>query len=125
MRSRRRARPRRAPPRRTQETSAWSVVPLRFLLELVERQKREDTLAVLAIEDDLVGAAEHPFHGLEEDALARDIGRLLVLVVDLDEAGCLAGRLGDGLLLVALRALQDALRFAAGFGNDTVGVGRG
>ena len=38
---------------------------------------------LVGIEDDLVGAAEHPLHRLEIDALAGDLRRLLVFLVDL------------------------------------------
>ena len=75
-----------------------------------------DALAGLAVEDDLVGAAEDALHGLEEYALAGDVGRLLVFVVDLEEASRLALRLGDRLLLEAFGALQDALGFALASG---------
>jgi hypothetical protein len=33
-------------------------------LQLIERQEWHDTLPALAVEDDLVGAAEHSLHGL-------------------------------------------------------------
>ena len=79
----------------------------------------------LAVDDDLVGAAQHALHGLEVHALARDLGRLLVFVVDLEEARRLAGGLGHGLLLVGSGALQDALGLAARLRHDAVGVGEG
>src|ERR1043166_3596399 len=59
------------------------------------------------IEDDLVGAAEHTLHGLEIEPLARDFRGLFVLVVDLEEARRLTGRLGDGLLAIGLGGLGD------------------
>ena len=101
------------------------MAPSLRLLQLVERQVGHDALAGLAVEDDLVGAAEHPLHGLEIHALARDVGRLLVFLVDLEEARRLAGGLGDRLLLVAFGALQDALGLAARLRHDLVGVGEG
>ena len=58
-------------------------------------------------------------------ALAGDVGRLLVLLVDLEEARRLTVRLGDRLLLVALGALQDALGLAARLRHHLVGVGVG
>ena len=49
-----------------------------------------DAGARLVVDDHLVGVAQHLLHGLDEDALAGDVGRLLVLLVDLDEAVGLA-----------------------------------
>ena len=46
----------------------------------------------------LVGP-EQPLHGLEIDALAGDVGRLLVLLIDTEEARRLAAGFGDGLLV--------------------------
>ena len=58
------------------------------------------------------------------DALAGHIGRLLVFLVDLQEARRLALGLGDRLLLVALGALQNALGLAARLRHDLLGVGK-
>jgi hypothetical protein len=76
--------------------------------ELVERQVRNNTrpAAGTGIDDDLVGAAEQPFHGLEIEPLARDIRRFLVFLVNLEEARGLTGGLGDGLLAIGLRRLR-------------------
>ena len=100
------------------ERSQHQLAPSLRLLQLVERQEGHDALPGLAVDDDLVGAAQHALHGLEIHALARHVGRLLVFLVDLEEARRLAGGLGDGLLLVALGGLQDALGLAARLRND-------
>src|SRR5262245_44661021 len=60
-------------------------------------QIRHDTLTSLAVQNGLLGAAEHALHGLEVEPLARHLGRLLVLFVDLEEARRLAGGLSDRL----------------------------
>ena len=97
--------------------------PVFALVQLVERQERHDALAALAVEDDLLGAAQHTLHGLQVQTLARHLRRLLVFLVDFEEARRLSRRLGDRLLLIALGRLQDALSFAPRLGDDLVGVG--
>src|SRR5262249_57617011 len=73
-----------------------------------QRQVRHHAARLPAgIDDGLVGAAEHALHGFEIDALARYVGRLLVLLVDLAEARGLALGFGDRLLAVSLRVLGD------------------
>ena len=74
------------------------------------------------IDDGLVGAGEDAFHGFQIHALAGDVGRLLVLVVDLQEARGLALGVGDGLLAIGLGVLDDLGRPAAGFRHHFVGV---
>jgi hypothetical protein len=93
--------------------------------QLVERQIRHDAVLRAGINDDLVGAAEQPLHGLEIHALAGDVGRLLVLVVDLEKARGRAGGLGDGLLAIGLGRLGDLRGAAARFRHHPVGVGLG
>src|SRR5262249_20308110 len=93
--------------------------------QLVERQEGHHALPALAVKNNLVCAAEHALHGLKVHALARHFGRLFVFLVDLEEAGRLAGGLGNGLLLVGSSGLQDALSLAACLRNDAVGVGKG
>src|SRR5574341_281989 len=106
------------------ETTSGSVAFfLAFLLQLVGRQEGYHALPALAVDDDLVSAAEHALHGLQIHALACHLGRLLVFVVDFKEARRLAGRLGDGLLLVGPGALQDTLGLTARLRNNLVGVG--
>src|SRR5262252_10363796 len=95
------------------------------LVQLVEGQVRHDTLSTLAVEDDLVGAAQDALHGLQIHALAGYLRRLLVFLVDAEEPGGLACRLRHGLLLVGPRGLQDTLGFAARLRNHLVGVGAG
>ena len=63
--------------------SAASFAPLFPFPQLVEQQEWHDTLAALAVDDDLVGAAEHALHRFQIHPLARHFGRLLVLLVDL------------------------------------------
>ncbi len=75
------------------------------------------------IDDDLVGAAENPLHGLEIHALARDVRRLLVLLVDLVEARRLALGFRHGLLTIGLGILGDLGGTAAGLRYDAVGIG--
>ena len=96
--------------------SSWAI------LQPVEWQIRHDRGA-LVVEDDLVGAAKHPFHGLQEHALARDLGSVLVLVVDLQEARSLTGGVVHHLLLVALGGLQSALGLTARLRHHLVEVG--
>ncbi len=91
--------------------------------ELIERQIGNDAAGSAGIDDDLVGAAEQPFHGFEIHALAGDLGRLLVFVVDLEEARGLALGLGHGLLAIGFGGLGDLGGAAARFRNHAVGVG--
>src|SRR5215831_11506423 len=95
------------------------------LMQLVEGQVRHDTLSTLAVEDNLAGAAQDALHGLQIHALAGYLRRLLVFLVDFEEPGGLAGRLGHGLLLVGPRGLQDTLGFAARLWNNLAGVRAG
>ena len=91
-----------------------------------KRQIRHDALPgrrAAAVIDQLLGAAEHALHRLQIDALPGDVGRLLVFVVDLEEARALALGLGDRLLLVAFGDLQDLRGASLGVGNDAVGIG--
>src|SRR5262249_21254172 len=89
--------------------SLAGVLTLRLL---VERQERHHPLRTLAVEDDFVRTTEDALHGLEVHARARDLRRLLVFVVDLEEACCLAGGFRYHLLAVGLGRLQDALGLA-------------
>src|ERR1043166_2274552 len=92
--------------------------------ELVERQVGDDARPARAgIEDDLVGAAEHTLHGLEIEPLARDFRGLFVLVVDLEEARRLTGRLGDGLLAIGLGGLGDLRGAPTRLRHHAIGVG--
>ena len=79
----------------------------------------------LSVENDLVGAAEDALHGLEVEPLARDVRRLLVFLIDLQEARSLAVRLGDGLLAIGFGGLGDLRRPAARLGHHPIGVGLG
>src|ERR1700694_2309962 len=87
-----------------------------------KRQIGNDTLALSAalVENDLVHATQHTFHGLEIESLARHFGRFLVLLIDLVEAGNLASCLGDGLKPVAFRLLNNRRSLAPGLGDDPV-----
>ena len=96
--------------------------------QFAQRQIRHDALPgrrTAAVIDQLLGAAEDALHRLQIDALPRDVGRLLVFVVDLEEARALALGLGDRLLLVAFGDLQDLRGASLGVGNDAVGIGLG
>ena len=73
--------------------------------------------------DHLLGVAKHLLHGLDEDTLAGDVGRLLVLLVNADEAVGLTLGQGNHLISIALRGLQDAFGLASRLGDDTVGIG--
>src|SRR5580692_8009040 len=68
-----------------------------------------DPLALPAalIENDLVRAGEHTFHSLEIESFARHLGRFLILLIYLVDAGNLTGCLCDGLELVAFRLLDN------------------
>ena len=78
---------------------------------------------VAAVIDQLLGPAENPFHRLQINSLPRHVGRLLVFVVDFQEARALALGLGDRLLLVAFGDLQDLRGASARVGDDAVGIG--
>ena len=82
-------------------------------------------MAAALIEDDLVHAAQHPFHRLEIKSFARHLGSFLILLIDLVEAGNLTGRLGDGLKPVAFRLLNNRRGLASGLRDDPVGIGFG
>ena len=65
-------------------------------LHFGQRQVGNDTLPVGALlHDHLVGLAEDLLHGFEEDALARHVLGLLVLLVDGEEACRLAFGIRD------------------------------
>ena len=92
--------------------------------QFVERQIGHDALAGrAAVIDQLFGAVEDALHGLEIDALARHVLGLGIFVIDLEEAGALAARLGDRLLLVAFGNLQNLRGASLGVRNDAVGIG--
>ena len=96
--------------------------------QFAQRQIRHDALPgrrTAAVIDQFLGAAENTLHGLQIDALPGDVGRLLVFLVDFQEARALALGLGDRLLLVAFGDLDDLRGAALGVGNDAVGIGLG
>ena len=93
------------------------------LAQLFKGYVRQDTLSILAVEDDLVCAAKDAFHGFQIHTFAGHLRCFLVLLVDLEEAGGLTGRFRHGLLLIGPRGLQDTLGFAPRFRNNLVGVG--
>src|SRR5215510_9106097 len=72
---------------------------LRRMRKLAEWQIRDyaTTAAGIRIQNDLVCAAQHTFHGFEIHALTGDVGRLLVLLVDFQEPRRLAGCFGNRL----------------------------
>src|ERR1700730_2465920 len=74
-----------------------------------KRQIGNNTLALptALIENDLIHAAQHAFHRFEIESFARHLGRFLILLIDLVEAGNLAGCLSDGLKPVAFRLLNN------------------
>src|ERR1019366_1731730 len=82
--------------------------------------RRRRTAAVI---DQLLGAAEDAFNGLQIDALPGHVGRLPVFVVHFQKARALALGFGDRLLLVAFGDLQDLRGASLGVGNDAVGIG--
>src|SRR5262249_34081786 len=106
------------------KASRHAISRLRFA-QLVEGQVRHDPLIAVAVEDDLVGAAQHPLHGLQIHTSAGYLRRLFVLLVDFEEPSGLACRLGHGLLLVGPRGLHDTLGFAARLRNNPAGVRTG
>src|ERR1700738_1107715 len=92
-----------------------------------KRQIGNDPLALptALIENDLVRAGEHTFHGLEIESFARHLGRFLILLIDLVEAGNLSVCLGDGLEPVAFRLLDNRRGLAACLWDDPIGIGFG
>ena len=90
-------------------------------LQFRQRQIRHDALPVLA-DDDLVRILQHLFHGFDEQALARDVGRLGVFVVDGDEALRLAFRFLHDAVLVGGRLFADLRRLAARLAELLVGI---
>src|SRR5262249_379305 len=96
-----------------------------FAWQTGQRQIRHDARArpAAGIDDRLVGAAEHAFHGFEIDPLPRHVRSFLVLLVDLAEARGLALGFGDGLFAIGLGVLDDLGGAATRFWNDTIGVG--
>ena len=68
----------------TQSSSAPCLrCALRAAAELIKWQIRDDATYRAGIHDDLVGAREQPLYRLQLHALARHVGRLLVLLVHL------------------------------------------
>ena len=57
------------------------------------------------------------------EPLARHVGRLLVFVVDLEEARGLTRRLGDRLIAVAFGCCDDAVSVAVRTRHHLIGVG--
>src|SRR5262245_21377917 len=97
---------------------------LRWTSELAERQIRDYAAAAATrIQNDLVRAAEHTFHGFEVHTLAGDVRGLFVLVIDFQEPRRLAGCFGHRLRLVGLCSLRDLRHPAACFRHDAVSVG--
>src|SRR3984893_4007595 len=92
-----------------------------------KRQIRNHPLALptALIENDLVHPAEDTLHGLEIESFARDIGRFLILLIELVESENLTGCLSDGLKLVTFRLLYNCRGLALGLGNDPIGIGFG
>src|SRR6516164_10201903 len=80
-----------------------------FARQSGQRQIGHDARArpAAGIDDRLIGAPEHALHGFEVNALARHVGRFLVLLVDLREARGLTLGFGDGLLAVGFGVLDD------------------
>src|SRR5262249_55612119 len=92
----------------------------------VQRCDADVTAGVgLSVENDLVGAAQDPFHGLEVEPLARDVGGLLVLLIDLHEARSLSGRLCNGLFAIGIRGLKNLRRSPTRLRHHPIGVGLG
>ncbi len=89
-------------------------------LQLIERQIGKH--AGSALQDDLVGIAEHLFHRLQIETGAGHVLGLLVFGEDREEALRFAFRLGHDLLLVALRRLRHLRRLAARVAEPLVGV---
>src|SRR5579883_2805235 len=93
-------------------------------LHLTQRQVRDDAIrASLLIYDDLVHPAKYALERFQIDAAPRDLGGLLVFLIDLQIALGAPARLGDSLFPVALCILQNLLRFAPGFRYDAIGIG--
>ena len=92
--------------------------------QLGERQIGYDARSGLraGIDDRFIAAAEHAFHGLQIHALAGHVRRLLVLIVNLEEARGLAGGFGDGLLAIGFGVLGYFGGAAARLRNDPIGV---
>ena len=92
------------------------------LFELGQRQIGHHALPVAALDDDLVGALQHLFHRLDEQPLARHVGRLGVFVVDREEALRLTLRLLHDAVLVGGRIFADLRGLAARLAELLVGV---
>ena len=73
--------------------------------------------------DELLGTAEDTLHRLQINSLPGHVRRLLVFVVDFQEARALALGFGDRLLLVAFGDLENLRRASLRIGNDAVGIG--
>ena len=89
-----------------------------------QRQVGHDARPVRSagIDDGFVGRAQYAFHGFEIHSLARDVGRLLVLIVDLQKARGLSFGVGNGLGLVGLGVLNDLRGLAARLRHNAVGI---
>ncbi len=93
------------------------------LLDLGQRQIGHNPRTALAtLDQDLVGLAKHLLHGFQEDAFAGHVLGVPVLLVDRDEAGRLALRIGDHTGLVALGILDQLRRLAFGHAALLVAV---
>ena len=100
---------------------AGGVVFMAFL-DLGQRQIGNHALALAALDDDLVRFLQDVFEGFEEDALARHILGILVLLIDLEEALRFALRLEHDARLVALGIFDDLGRLALHQAAALIGI---
>src|SRR5262249_40566967 len=86
-------------------------------------QEWDNVVAATKVQNGGLIGPEQAFHGFEVHALAGHIRRLLVLIVDLEEARGLAAGFGNRLLAVGFGGLQYLCGTAAGLRNNPVGIG--
>ena len=105
-------------------SAAGSAFAARAVAEFGQRQIRHDAGSLGAgIDDGLVGAGKNVLHRIEIHALAGHVGRLLVLLVDLQEARGLALGVGHDLGAIGLGILSDLRGAAPRFRDHAIGVG--
>src|SRR5208337_2679416 len=94
------------------------------MLQIPKGKIRDNAASAgLFVDNQLIHSAENALQGLDIHPSPRDVRSLLIFLVNLQEAIRPALSLGNRLLAVALGCLQNTLRIAARFRNDTVRIG--
>src|SRR5690606_7271015 len=95
----------------------WRVAP-----QFRQGQIRDDALSAAFVDDDLIGAVQHFFHGFQEEALARDLWGLCIFFIDRDEALRFTLGFQHDAALVSGSGFADLRRLASCLAELLVGI---